>query len=99
MTVLADKNITDMQWSKPDRSARECTLWMHVDEDGGYSVSSPSLPGLVAEGDTIPDALNNAREAAKLLITLYLNEGSIPWQKAIEPAPSGVIERRIVVHD
>lgn len=35
-------------------------------EDGGYTVSVPSLPGCISEGDTREDALANIREAVQL---------------------------------
>lgn len=35
-------------------------------EEGGYTVTFPHLPGCVTEGDTLQEALANAREAADL---------------------------------
>ncbi len=37
-------------------------------EEGGYTVTVPSLPGCISEGDTYDQALANIREA----IALYL---------------------------
>ncbi len=37
-------------------------------EEGGYTVTVPSLPGCLSEGDTREEALRNIREA----IDLYL---------------------------
>ena len=37
-------------------------------EVGGYTVEVPSLPGCVTEGDTVEEALANAREAIQLYI-------------------------------
>ena len=37
-------------------------------EDGGYTVSVPSLPGCISEGDTREDALANIREAVQLYL-------------------------------
>ncbi len=37
-------------------------------EDGGYTVTVPSLPGCISEGDTREEALRNIHEA----IALYL---------------------------
>ena len=37
-------------------------------EEGGYTVTVPSLPGCISEGDTYEDALANIKEA----IALYL---------------------------
>lgn len=36
------------------------------ERDGGYSVSVPALPGCHSQGDTMPEALTNIREAAEL---------------------------------
>ena len=38
-------------------------------EVGGYTVEVPSLPGCVTEGDTVEEALANARDAIDLYIT------------------------------
>lgn len=35
------------------------------EEDGGYTVTVPALPGCVTEGDTIEEALSNVKEAIK----------------------------------
>ncbi|MFM9963730.1 MAG: type II toxin-antitoxin system HicB family antitoxin [Planctomycetaceae bacterium] len=36
------------------------------ERDGGYSVSVPALPGCHSQGETMPEALTNIREAAEL---------------------------------
>lgn len=33
------------------------------DEEGGYTVTVPSLPGCITEGDTFEEALTNSQEA------------------------------------
>ena len=38
------------------------------EQDGGFSVSVPALPGCFSEGDTFEEAMNNIEEA----IALYL---------------------------
>jgi predicted RNase H-like HicB family nuclease len=48
---------------------RRYTIVLIPDADeGGYTVTVPSLPGCVTEGDTFEEALENAREA----ITVHL---------------------------
>jgi predicted RNase H-like HicB family nuclease len=42
-------------------------------EDGGYTVTAVGLPGLVTDGDTVQEAIANARDA----IALYL-DGETP---------------------
>ena len=45
---------------------------MHVllepSEDGGYTVTVPSLPGCISEGDTREEALANIRDAIQLYL-------------------------------
>jgi len=37
-------------------------------EDKGYTVSVPSLPGCISEGDTREEAIENIREAIELYL-------------------------------
>ena len=43
-------------------------------EVGGYTVTIPSLPGCVSEGDTFEEALANIEEAASLYIEVMKNK-------------------------
>lgn len=38
------------------------------EEDGGYSVSVPALPGCFSQGDTFEEATKNIREAIELYL-------------------------------
>ena len=40
------------------------------EEEGGYSVLVPGLPGCASQGETFEEAMNNIKEA----ISLYLEE-------------------------
>ena len=44
-------------------------------EEGGYVVSYPDLPGCITCGDTIEDAMNNAKDAKKTWIEAAFEEG------------------------
>lgn len=44
-------------------------------DQGGYTVTVPSLPGCISEGDSVDDALINIREA----IELYLEPVEDDW--------------------
>jgi predicted RNase H-like HicB family nuclease len=44
------------------------TAIFEKNEDGGYTVTVPSLPGCISEGDTFDEALKNIKEA----VALYL---------------------------
>jgi predicted RNase H-like HicB family nuclease len=44
-------------------------------EEGGYSVTVPTLPGLVTQGETLDEALANAREAIAFHLECLESEG------------------------
>ena len=43
--------------------------------EGGFTVTSPLLPELVTEGDSVDDALLNTRDALAAVIETYRNLG------------------------
>ena len=43
--------------------------------EGGYTVTSPLLPELVTEGDTIARALANAEDAFAAVVEIYEDRG------------------------
>ncbi|MDP2934939.1 MAG: type II toxin-antitoxin system HicB family antitoxin [Dehalococcoidia bacterium] len=49
---------------------------LHPDlEEGGYTVTVPSLPGIVTEGETIEEAISMAKEAIALHIEGLISHG------------------------
>lgn len=44
-------------------------------EEGGYTVIVPALPGVVTEGDTLDEALSNARDAIRLCLEDLVAQG------------------------
>lgn len=47
--------------------------------EGGYTVTSPVLPELLTEGDTLEEAQANVRDAFEAVVELYAEEGrSLP---------------------
>jgi antitoxin HicB len=52
--------------------------------EGGYTVTSPALPGLVTEGDSVEEAVENARDALRATLELYEDSG--------RPIPPGVVQ-------
>ncbi len=52
--------------------------------EGGFTVTSPTLPELVTEGDTADEALNNVRDALAAVIETYQDLG--------RPLPSGIAQ-------
>lgn len=52
-------------------------------EEGGYTVIVPALAGCVTEGDTVEEALTNAREAITLTIDALTAHGDpIPHESS-----------------
>jgi predicted RNase H-like HicB family nuclease len=50
---------------------------------GGYTVLFPALPGCITEGDTLEDALANAREAIALHVEGLIADGEpVPDESA-----------------
>lgn len=44
-------------------------------EEGGYVVSFPDLPGCLAEGGTIGEAIENATEAKRIWLETAMEDG------------------------
>ena len=52
--------------------------------EGGYTVTSPALPGLVTEGDSLEEVLANVEDALHATLELYEETG--------RPILSGLIQ-------
>ena len=50
--------------------------------EGGYTVTSPLLPELVTEGDTVSEALANVQDAFAAVVEIYQDRG--------RPLPVGI---------
>lgn len=57
--------------------------------EGGYTVYSPELPGMVTEGDSLDDASKNAEEAIELYFESMRARG--------QEVPGGVVRRKFPV--
>jgi antitoxin HicB len=52
--------------------------------EGGFTVTSPVLPELLTEGDTLEDAYANVRDALAAVIELYADKGrALPQTTAL----------------
>ena len=57
-------------------------------ETSGYTVTIPSLPGCISEGDTFEEALRNIQEAASLYLeVMRKQEEGIIEEKGVIIAP------------
>ena len=57
-------------------------LVLEPQPEGGYTVTSPLLPELITEGDTISESLVNAEDAFAVVLEMYEDEG--------RPVPPGI---------
>ena len=59
--------------------------------EGGFTITSPVLPELVTEGDSISEALDNAKDALAAVIEIYQDQGrSLPPATRISNTDSPV---------
>lgn len=64
---------------------RKFRVILEPNELGGYTVTVPSLPGCISEGDTRDEAVANIREAIELYIESLQADGEpIPSEESTE---------------
>jgi antitoxin HicB len=60
---------------------------LEPEDDGGYAVWVPILPGCVSQGETIEEALGNIREAIRCYVESALKHGeTLPDESALREA-------------
>lgn len=64
---------------------------LEPDEDGGYIISCPLLPGCYTQGETVQEAMANIREVI-LLVLEDMEEQGLPV-----PDPSGALVGSVAV--
>ncbi|HET7454183.1 MAG TPA: type II toxin-antitoxin system HicB family antitoxin [Solirubrobacterales bacterium] len=68
---------------------KEIELVFEPQDEGGFHVYAPDLPGVHTQGDSFDEAMANANEAVALYVEGLREDG--------EPLDSGVIRRTIPV--
>ena len=59
--------------------------------EGGYTVTSPLFPELVTEGDSAEEAIENARDALRATLEIYVDTGRrLPSTAIVEGRESPV---------
>ncbi len=87
------------EWRKPTGRSFRCEIRLCVEPEGGYSVYSPSLPGVVSEGDNAAEATKNIVEALQGALATYLeDDGRIPWKNDTGLITAGETRLWIVVN-
>ena len=65
--------------------------------EGGYTVTSPVLPELITEGDTISECLVNVEDAFAVVMDIYEDEGrQLPSSIYVEDTDGSVSVEAIV---
>lgn len=53
-------------------------------KDGGFSIHCINLPGVISEGETVDEAIDNITDAFRETISYYRESGQkIPWKKRV----------------
>ena len=73
-------------------------LVLEPQPEGGYTVTSPLLPELVTEGETLDDALENVKDALAAVIEAYGDLGNpLPLNAQVADANGPVWLETVVV--
>lgn len=68
------------------------TVLIEVNVEGGYTITVPSLPGCVTQGDTLEEAIENVREAIAGYIETLKDLGKpIPIEVSVEIGSGAVL--------
>lgn len=86
------------QWQALNEGTYECRVMICPEVGGGYSAHALRLPGVVSQGETEDEALENIADAFQAVIQCYLESGEIPWKEVTVDRPAGCVERWILVN-
>jgi predicted RNase H-like HicB family nuclease len=93
----AQPTIPEGVWEYPN-NCYACDVYLAEETIDGWIAHVPALPGVVSEGDTLEDALENIREALCASIQAYQADGQpIPWKKP-QQRHEREAQRFILVH-
>lgn len=70
-------------------TSQEVEVVFEPQPEGGFTVYSPDLPGMVTEGETMEEATANAQEAIALYVESMRERG--------HDVPSGVVRRNFPI--
>ncbi len=68
---------------------QQVELIFEPQDEGGFTVYSPELPGLITEGDTLEAAESNAQEALELYVESMRDRG--------QPLGRDIVRRTVTV--
>ena len=68
---------------------REVEVVFEPQSEGGFTVYSPDLPGMITQGETMEEATSNAEEAIALYVESMRERG--------KDVPLGVVRRNFLI--
>lgn len=76
----------------------ECRIMLVPEDEGGFSAFATKLPGVVSQGDTESQAIENIKDAFRESLRAYLDMAlTAPWNDVLVERRPGRIERLIIV--
>ncbi|NQT13218.1 MAG: type II toxin-antitoxin system HicB family antitoxin [Planctomycetes bacterium] len=95
-----NRDFKPMKIEVEGKTAFECRVRLCPEEGGGYSAHALLLPGVVSQGETITEALENITEAFQGSVASYREAGeNIPWGTVdVDEVPKGSVEKWILVY-
>jgi antitoxin HicB len=73
-------------------------LVLNRQPDGGYTVTSPALPELITEGDSLEEVVEHVRDALRAVIEIYEDLGRpLPEHLGQDPRADSIQFEHLVV--
>ena len=74
-------------------------LVLRAQPEGGYTVTSPALPELLTEGDTLEETVSHVQDALAALVELYDDLGKpFPANLQIDPGQTPLEFEGVITH-
>ena len=88
------------KWQFSDEGrAYACRVLLCPEAEGGFSAHAMRLPGVVSEGDSESEAIENLIDAFESAVRSYLEtQMDIPWRDEMPERPVGALERWFIVN-
>ena len=98
--VIENKGIfSELKYTQFNGNTFECRAVICPEEEGGYSAFALKLPGVVSQGETQSEAIENIREAFRGVVIAYREQGmEMPWDEVEVDRPKDSVERWILVN-
>jgi len=75
MVVVPEVDVMGLEGGGTDRMHYRLPLVFEPQPEGGDTVTSSALPELLTEGDSVDDAMENARDAFAAVLEIYRDLG------------------------